>query len=153
MTPASRGDVARVLPVVGRLATLFSRGRLRTSMTVRAVLVGPETAVTEALEAEGVVFTRVTGVPSADAVREAGIADADLFLLTDPAEATAVGVVREANPDVRIVASVAETLPEYARPATDLVVDPALLDPAVVAEEVVGVAEGTDPSERESAAE
>ena len=122
-------------------------------MTVRAVLVGPETAVTEALEAEGVVFTRVTGVPSADAVREAGIADADLFLLTDPAEATAVGVVREANPDVRIVASVAETLPEYARPATDLVVDPALLDPAVVAEEVVGVAEGTDPSERESAAE
>jgi hypothetical protein len=39
---------------------------------------------------------------------------------------------------VRAVAYLGDSLPEFARPQTDLVVDPALLDVDAVAEELVG---------------
>lgn len=104
----------------------------------RAVLVGPDTnGLSAALESRGVTVESVDGVPTGDALADAGLARADLFLLTDVEEATTIGVAREANPDVRVVVYTGETLPEYARPATDLTVDPALLDADTVAEELV----------------
>ncbi|ELZ94063.1 hypothetical protein C440_10598 [Haloferax mucosum ATCC BAA-1512] len=91
----------------------------------------------EALESEGVTVARIVGVASADSLDEAGIDGADLFVLTDMDDATAISVAKELNPDVRIVTYAHDSLPEFAKGQADLAVDPDLLAADVVAEELV----------------
>ncbi|MEZ3114872.1 CTP synthetase [Halobaculum sp. MBLA0147] len=105
---------------------------------MRAVLAGPDAdGLGDALRAEGVTVTRVEGVPTGERLDAAGIDDAHLYVLTDPSEATSIPVAKERNPDVRAVVYAGESLPEFAQPVTDLTVDPALLGPDAVAEELV----------------
>ncbi|MFB6137580.1 MAG: CTP synthetase [Halobacteriaceae archaeon] len=101
------------------------------------ILVGPDRGLGDALRDAGATVTRVEGLATADALAEAGIADADLLVLTDPAEATAIPVALEANPDLRVVGYTAESLPEFAVRGLERSLDPALYDPGVVAEELV----------------
>jgi Trk K+ transport system NAD-binding subunit len=91
----------------------------------------------EALEAEGATVIRVVGIASADSLDEAGIDDADLLVLTDMDDATAISVAKELNPDVRVVTYSRDSLPEFARGQADLAVDPELLAVDVVAEEII----------------
>ncbi|KAB1193751.1 CTP synthetase [Haloferax sp. MBLA0076] len=91
----------------------------------------------EALEAEGATVVRVVGIASADSLGEAGIDDADLLVLTDMDDATAISVAKEVNPDVRVVTYSRDSLPEFAKGQADLAVDPELLGVDVVAEELV----------------
>lgn len=103
----------------------------------RAVVAGPDAdGLADALDAVGFAVERIRGVVNADALDAAGVADADLFALTDLAEATAIPVARERNPDVRIVAYSRDSLPEFARGQIDFAVDPDLLGPDAVAEEL-----------------
>jgi voltage-gated potassium channel Kch len=90
-----------------------------------------------ALEAEGVETTSIDTPATADSMEAAGLADADLFVLTDLADATAIPLAKELNPDVRVVVYAHDTLPEFAKGQADLAVDPDLLGPEVVAEELV----------------
>ena len=89
------------------------------------------------LEALGVTVERVDSPVFADALADAGIAEADLFVLTDLDEGISVTLAKEANPDVRAVCFGSGDLPESIGGTVDLVVDPALLGAEAVAEELV----------------
>ena len=104
---------------------------------MKAVVAGADTeGLADALEAAGADVTRVDGVLGAEVLADAGVDDADLFALTDLGEATSVPVVRERNPDARVVVYSRDSLPEFVRGQVDLAVDPALLDASVVAAEL-----------------
>jgi hypothetical protein len=105
---------------------------------MRAVVAGPGSDIVVALEAEGVTVTSVEGVVTGQDLEEAGIADADLFVLTDAEEATAIPVALDLNPALRVVAVTAGSLPEFVSAQVDLAVQPGVLDAAAIAEELAG---------------
>ncbi|MFD1632238.1 DUF7126 family protein [Haloplanus ruber] len=103
----------------------------------RAILAGPDDAgLGTALESEGIDVAHVEGVLTADVLDDAGLADADLFVLTDLDEATAITVAKDRNPDVRVVVYSHDSLPEFARGQADLAMDPTLFGVEMVAEEL-----------------
>jgi voltage-gated potassium channel Kch len=103
----------------------------------RAIIAGPDHAnLAAALETEGIDVARVEGILTAATLSEAGIDDADLFVLTDLDEATSIPVVKERNPDVRVVVYSHDSLPNFARGQTDLAMDPDLFGVDMVAEEL-----------------
>ncbi|QSG15985.1 DUF7126 family protein [Halapricum desulfuricans] len=75
-------------------------------------------------------------VANQSALDDAGIERAGALVLTDVSQATAVPIAKERNPDVRTVVYARESLPEFVRGQVDLAVDPELLDPNTVAEEL-----------------
>ncbi|VTT86613.1 hypothetical protein DM2_2651 [Halorubrum sp. DM2] len=118
-----------------------------------AVVAGPdERGLGEELAALGVAIARIDGLVTAEKLEAAGIADADLFVLTDVEEATGIPIAKELNPDVRIVTYASRSLPEFVATVADLAVDPDLLGPETVAEELLADDETEDgePSEDET---
>ena len=103
---------------------------------MRVLLVGPDRGLGTALADRGAEVAHVDGVASGAALAEAGVADADLLVLTDVGEATAVPVALEANPDLRVVVYAPDALPAFVSGQVDLAVSPDVLDAAVVAEEL-----------------
>lgn len=103
---------------------------------MHAILVGPETELAAALREHGVETTQVDGTVTASTLAAAGVEDADLLVVTDVSEATAVPVAREANPGLRVVVYAAETMPEFVRGQVDLAVAPGVLGPDAIAEEL-----------------
>lgn len=106
------------------------------------IVAGPdEHGLGEAFEAEGATVTRIPDVVSAATLEDADIHDAAVLVLTDTGEATAIPIAKERNPDVRAVAYAEGSLPESMAAIADLSVDPRLMDPDVVAEELLGEGE------------
>jgi hypothetical protein len=104
---------------------------------MKAIVAGSDAeGIGEELAALGVGVTRVESPVFADALEDAGIADADLFVLTDPEEGISIPLAKELNPEVRAVCYGEGSLPESVGSVVDLVVDPALLDADAVAEEL-----------------
>lgn len=102
-----------------------------------AVVAGPDTeGLGDALDAQGVTVRRIDGVANRPALEDAGIADADLFVLTDVGQATSIPVVVDLVGEIRVVVYAHDSLPEFAKGQADLLVDPALLGPETVAEEL-----------------
>lgn len=101
------------------------------------VVIGPSRGLVEAFEAEGATVSVLEGIATKDELESVGVADADVVVFTNVEEASAVPVARKLNPGVRVVVYDHETMPEFVRPSVDLAVDPDLLDPSVVAEEIV----------------
>ncbi|WP_234699179.1 CTP synthetase [Halorubrum sp. LN27] len=102
-----------------------------------AVVAGPdEHGLGEELAALGVEIRRIEGLVTADALSEAGIDEAAYFVLTDVEEATGIPIAKELNPDVLAVTYAERSLPEFVSGVADLAVDPALMDPELVAEEL-----------------
>jgi hypothetical protein len=107
-------------------------------MTGTAIVAGPdEDGLGDALEAEGVAITRVNGIVSRPALEEAGIASADLYVLTDVGQATTIPIVCDLNDEIRTVAYSTDTVPEFVRGQLDLAIDPQLMAATIVAEELV----------------
>jgi voltage-gated potassium channel Kch len=105
---------------------------------MKAVVAGADAeGISEELEALGVTVERVDSPVFADALEDAGVADAELFVLTDLAEGISITLAKEINPDVRAVCFGSGELPESVAGTVDLVVDPSLLGPEAVAEELV----------------
>ena len=103
-----------------------------------AVVTGPDPEeLGDALEARDVSVARIDGAPNRPALEEGGISEADLFVLTDVGHATAIPIALNLAADLRVVVYTRESLPEFAKGQADLLVDPALLDPETVAEEIV----------------
>lgn len=90
------------------------------------------------LEAAGITVHVIDGVANRPRLEEAGVVDADLFVLTDVGQATSIPVAKDLNPDVRVVVYSDDSLPEFVSGQADIAVDPALLDPETVAEELAG---------------
>ncbi|WP_136589399.1 DUF7126 family protein [Salinigranum halophilum] len=108
-------------------------------MSLRVVLAGADDGdVAAALDDAGADVRRVDGIATRKSLAAAGIETADVFLLTDMDDATAISVAKDANADVRVVTYATDSLPEFARAQADLALDPALFSPALVAEELVG---------------
>lgn len=111
-------------------------------MTV--IVAGPDPKrIGEALAEAGAAVVRLDGLITADALDDAGLREADVFVLTDPAEATAIPLARELRPDLRIVVYAEEAIPPFATHLADLIIDPAAIDQAVVVEEILETAGGT----------
>ncbi|WP_306056390.1 DUF7126 family protein [Natronococcus wangiae] len=109
------------------------------STSTTAIVAGPdEGGIGDALEAEGVDVVRINGVVSRPALEEAGIVDADLYVLTDVGQATTIPIVCDLNDEIRTVTYARDTVPEFVRGQLDLAIDPQLMDVAIVAEELVG---------------
>jgi len=103
-----------------------------------AVVAGPdEHGLGEELEALGVEIRRIEGLVTADALSEAGIAEAAYFVLTDVEEATGIPIAKELHPDVLVVTYADRSLPQFVASVADLAIDPALMAPETVAEELV----------------
>ncbi|WP_181686268.1 DUF7126 family protein [Halorhabdus salina] len=103
---------------------------------MKAIVAGPDDSeIASAIEAEGHDVTTVA-VGDGESLEAAGIVGADVYVLTDMAQATSIAVANDHNPDVRVVVYAEGSLPEFATRQTDLVVDPRLLDPDAVAEEL-----------------
>ena len=104
-----------------------------------AVVAGPDPeGLGDALESHGLSVARIDGAANRPALEDGGIAEADLFVLTDVGHATSIPVALDLAADLRVVVYARESLPEFATGQADLLVDPALLDPETVAEELVG---------------
>jgi hypothetical protein len=104
---------------------------------MKAIIVGPDRDLETALDAQGVETTRLEGIASGQALADAGAEDADLLVITDAGEATAIPVARELNEDLKTVAYTPQSMPEFVKGMLDFAIDPALLDPDAVAEELV----------------
>jgi hypothetical protein len=103
---------------------------------MEVIIVGDDPGrIHEALEAEGHTAT-VAGVGNRPGLEEAGVMEAEVYLLTEMAQATSIVVAKDLNPDLRIVVYAEGSLPDFASRQTDLVVDPNLLGPDAVAEEL-----------------
>jgi len=91
--------------------------------------------IAAAIEAEG---HDVTAAPLGNrpGLEEAGIHEADAYVLTDMDQATSIAVAKDINADLRVVVYAEGSLPDFASRQADLRVDPALLGPDAVAEEL-----------------
>jgi voltage-gated potassium channel Kch len=104
-------------------------------MTV--LLVGPEDRGLEAaFTSLGCEVLRLRDVATAETLERAGVESADILVLTDPGDATAVPIALERNPDLRTVIYSPDGIPEFVRGQLDLALDPRVLDPEMVAEEL-----------------
>jgi hypothetical protein len=90
-----------------------------------------------ALEDNGADVSYAEGTANRPALEEAGIVDADIVVITDAGLATSVPIATDLNPDVRVVFYTRDSVPEFVKGQAGHIVDPELLDPEAVAEELV----------------
>ncbi|QRV16278.1 DUF7126 family protein [Haloterrigena salifodinae] len=106
-------------------------------MSTDAIVAGPdEDDIATALEAEGATVARLNGDISRPALEEAGIVDADLYVLTDTGQATTIPIVCDLSDDIRTVVYARDTVPEFVKGQLDLALDPQLMDVGIVADEL-----------------
>ncbi|CAI49077.1 uncharacterized protein NP_1972A [Natronomonas pharaonis DSM 2160] len=102
------------------------------------VIAGPDPeGLGEALEAEGASVSHADGTATRPDLEDAGIVDADVFVVTDAGLATSVPIAVDSNPDIRIVMYTRDSVPEFVKGQAGHIIDPAILDPETVAEELV----------------
>jgi len=105
---------------------------------MNVVVTGADDAgVADALAARGATVTRVTAVATQDRLQAAGIDEASLLVVTDVDDATAIPIAKDRNPDIRAVLYTDAAVPAFVRGQLDLAIDPALLDAATVAAELL----------------
>lgn len=103
---------------------------------MNVVLVGSDPVdIADALDTAG-HSTTIADVGNRPGLEEAGIHEAEVCLLTEMEQATSIAVAKDLNPDLRVVVYAEGSLPDFASRQTDLVVDPNLLGPDAVAEEL-----------------
>ena len=104
---------------------------------MEAIVAGPDAdGLSEALTAADVEVSRIEGIATRPAMEDAGIVDAELLVLTDAAHATAIPIARDLTDGLRIVVYTADSLPEFVKGLEVMRVDPAVLGPDAVAEEL-----------------
>jgi hypothetical protein len=90
-----------------------------------------------ALADRGADVRRAAGTATRPALEDAGIVEADLLVVTDAGLATSVPIAVDLNPDLRVVVYTRESVPEFVRGQAGHIVDPDLLGPEAVADEIV----------------
>lgn len=105
----------------------------------RAIIAGADAdGLGDALAARDVEVTHAAGTADREALEAAGVGTADLLVVTDMGLATSISVAKDINPELRVVVYAHGSLPEFARGQAGHILDPELLGPEVVAEEVAG---------------
>ena len=109
------------------------------------IVAGPdEHGVGEELSALDAAVSRIEDVVSTATLEAAGIGEAAYLVLTDVEEATGIPVAKELNPAVTVVTYADASLPAFVAAVADLAIDPALVGPVVVAEEIAAGDVGSD---------
>ncbi len=90
-----------------------------------------------ALAGRGGDVSYAEGTANRPALEDAGIADADLLVVTDAGLATSIAVAKDINPELRVVVYTRDSVPEFIKGQAGHIVDPELLDPETVAEELL----------------
>ena len=93
--------------------------------------------VGSAIEARGGTVRYAEGTASRSALEAAGVERADALVVTDVGLATSVTVALECNPELRTVIYARESAPEFVKGQADHIVDPELLGPDALAEELL----------------
>ncbi len=110
---------------------------------MNAIVAGPDAdGIADALEVEGVTVTRIGAPLTRPGLEEAGVLEAELYVLTDVGEATTIPIVRDLTDDLRTVVYARDTIPEFIRGQLDLAVDPNLIEPAMLASELASSEHG-----------
>ena len=104
---------------------------------MNAIVIGPDAdGLGNALDATGVSTSHIEGTASRDQLVDAGIETADLLAVTDAGLATSIPIAREANPDIQVIVYAHDSIPEFARATAGLIIDPNLMNPETIAEEL-----------------
>lgn len=90
-----------------------------------------------ALETQGGTVRYAEGTASRSSLEAAGVESADALVLTDAGLATSVTVAVDCNPELRVVIYTRDSVPEFVKGQAGHIVDPELLDPDTVAEELL----------------
>lgn len=102
----------------------------------RVVVAGTDTHdIAETIAADGFAVS-VVDVGNRSALESVDIAEADIYVLTEAAQATSIPVAKDLNPELKVVVYAEESLADFALPQTDLILDPALFDPEAVTAEL-----------------
>jgi Trk K+ transport system NAD-binding subunit len=105
-------------------------------MSETVVVVGTDDYdIGAAIEETGFEVTSVD-IGNRPALEEAGIVDAAVVVVTEADQATSISVAKDLNPELKVVVYADDSLPDFARGQTDLVLDPELFDPDAVAGEL-----------------
>jgi hypothetical protein len=105
-------------------------------MSHRVVVAGTDDHdIADAIEAEGYEVARVD-VANRPGLEDAGVHEAETYVLTEVQQATSISVAKDLNPDLKVVVYADGDLPDFARAQADLLLDPDLFDPADVAAEL-----------------
>ncbi|WP_255192519.1 DUF7126 family protein [Natronobeatus ordinarius] len=105
---------------------------------MQVIVAGPdEEGIADALEDAGADVERLEGLLTRPDLEEAGIVDADLYVLTDVSQATTIPIVRDLTDELRTVVYARDSVPEFVKGQLDLAVDPRLIGVDVVADELV----------------
>lgn len=105
---------------------------------MNAVVIGPDAdGLGDALDTTGASVTHADGTASREQLIEADIETADLLIVTDSTLATSIPVAREINANIRVVVYSHDSIPEFARATAGLIVDPELMNPETIAEELI----------------
>ena len=103
---------------------------------MNVVIAGTDKAsISAAIENEGHQVTRVD-IGNGQSLENAGIESADAYVLTEMEQATSIVVAKDSNPDLQVIVYDEGSLPDFATKQTDIVIDPRLIDPPTVAEEL-----------------
>ena len=95
------------------------------------------TELGDTLEAAGGTVRRMGRPLTKQRLIDTGVEDADIFVLTEVREATALALVRELTSSVRIVVYSAESIPDFASHLADVRIDPEVLDQGIIIEELL----------------
>lgn len=102
------------------------------------VVAGPDQdGIGSALEARGGNVRYATGTANRPALEAAGVLEADTLVVTDAGLSTSVAVAVDMNPALRVVIYARDSVPEFIRGQAGHIVDPELLDPDTLAEELL----------------
>jgi len=109
------------------------------------IIAGPdEHGIGEEVMALETPVRRIDDVVSTATLTAVDVDTAAYLVLTDAEEATGIPVAKELNPDLTVVTYTDASLPAFVAGVADLAVDPALIGPAVVADELVSATIGRD---------
>lgn len=101
------------------------------------VVAGPDPRdVGTSLADAGADVSRIGGRATRSALEEARIETADVFVLTDPSDATAIPVANELG-SARVVVYAEGQLAEFARHQADLLIDPDVVPLDMLVEELL----------------
>ena len=104
---------------------------------MHVIIIGPDDAgLGAAFRDRSASVKHIAEFASQRTLRAAGVADAAVLVLTDVAQATAIPVARECAPDITVLVYSDSSLPEFAAPLADYIIDPAAIPPSVVVDEI-----------------
>lgn len=104
----------------------------------RVIVAGSDSdGIGSALERQGATVRYAAGTANRAALEDAGVVDADTLVVTDAGLATSVTVALDRNPELRVVIYTHDSVPEFVKGQAGHIVDPELLDPDTVAEELL----------------